>query len=217
MKKIILGATVFFWSFLSLAVPVMNENVANSGMVTIYPDHQNPHRFYIAPNVVTIASDKNGRPYFSYNEFRVNLFLLRGSMQMTLVPAYTREDLLTAENQILQKDSEAQFSGLPFVSSTMSLTGNIPSLVVESKCDHSAGLIGQEQACSIILTQQGRLIFYDSIDKKTLFTTLQFEYKVQGFVRKADGTFGDQIINHGVAVRIDGGQLSKFPELINRH
>lgn len=45
--------------------------------------------------------------------------------------------------------------------------------------------------------------------------TLQYDYTVGGVVRKADGSFADILINHGVAARIDGEQLAKYPELIH--
>jgi hypothetical protein len=68
MKKwilpILLIASALVLTDLALALPVMNENVANSGVLTIYPDHENPHRYYIAPNVVVIATNAKGTPHF---------------------------------------------------------------------------------------------------------------------------------------------------------
>ncbi|MEK2646771.1 hypothetical protein [Bdellovibrio sp. BCCA] len=197
------------------AIPVVNENVANSGVMTIYPDHQDPHRYYVAPNVVMIATNSEGVPYFSYGEFRKNLINKIGVISMTLVPAYTREELELAKAEILKKDPKAEFSGVPFIESKLSLTGVLAELIGENECNHRGGLIGQEQSCAIVLTSKGRTFFLKSIQKRTLFTTLQFEYALQAVVRKADGSFVDQEINHGVAVRIDGDQLSKYPQLIN--
>jgi hypothetical protein len=198
------------------AEPVINENVANSGVITIYPDRQDPHRYYIAPNVVTIATDEKGTPYFSYVDVRTALFSKGGIMQMTLMAAYTREDLEVAKAGVLKKDPLAQFSGVPFMSSTLQLTGDLPILISENKCDHPAGLIGQEEACVLQLTSKGREVFFKSIAKKTLFTTLQLDYTIGAAVRKANGGFDNQEAHFGVAVRIDGALLAKHPELIQK-
>jgi hypothetical protein len=214
--KTLLLLTILLKSMSAFAIPIVNENVANSGVMTIYPDHKDPHRFYIAPNIVTIAKSSNGRPWFSYSEYRKSFFNILGVMQMTLVPAYTREELEQAKSEILKKDPAAEFSGVPFIESTLALTGALPELIIENQCNHKGGLVGQEQACALVLTSKGRYIFYKALEKKMIFTTLQFEYSVQAVVRKADGSFADQIIQHGIAVRIDGDQLSKYPELIYR-
>jgi hypothetical protein len=196
------------------ALPIVNENVANSGVMTIYPDSKDPHRYYIAPNVVVISKDNTGKPYFTYTEIG-GWFSVTGLMQMTLVPAYTRDELDGAKAEIVKKDNQAQFSGLPFIESSLALTGNLPELISDNQCNHQGGLIGQEEACTMVLTSLGRNLFRTALSKRSLFTTLQFDYSVQAVVSKADGTFADQTINHGIAVRIDGDQLSQYPELIN--
>ncbi|MGZ3769140.1 MAG: hypothetical protein ACXVCP_06735 [Bdellovibrio sp.] len=215
MKKTIALIFIMMATSSAFAIPIVNENVANSGTMTIYPDSQDSHRYYVAPNVVKIATAKNGVPFFSYGEFRKNLFTKVGVISMTLVPAYTREELELAKTEILKKDPQAEFSGVPFVASSLSLTGVLAELIGENECNHTAGLIGQEQSCSIVLTSKGRTFFLKAIQRRALFTALQFEYTLYAVVRRADGSFGDQQVNHGVAVRIDGEQLSKFPQLIN--
>jgi hypothetical protein len=135
---------------------------------------------------------------------------------MTLMPAYTQEDLGAAKAEILAKDPEATFSGVPFMNSALTLNGVLPELISSNECNHVAGLIGQEQACSFVLTSKGRMFFLKALERKTLFTTLQFDYEVQALIRLADGSFQDKVIHHGVAVRIDGAQLAKFPRLIRR-
>jgi hypothetical protein len=215
--------TLFAIHFLALmmntsafAVPVVNENVANSDVMTIYPDHQDPHRFYVAPNVVMIAKNQKGIPVFSYAEYWSGFFNITGVVTMTLVPAYTRDELEVAKAEILKKDPQSQFSGVPFIESKLELTGVLAELIETNECRHAAGLIGQEQSCSFVLTNKGRALFLTAIVRKTLFTTLQFQYTVQAMVRKADNSFGDQSITHGIAVRIDGDQLAKYPGLIQR-
>lgn len=215
MKIIILILLACVCTDSAFAIPVVNENVANSGVMTIYPDHADTNRFYIAPNVVTIAKNSEGIPLFAYDEY-VRHFSTVGLMQMTLVPAYTREELEIAKAEILKTKPNAQFSGVPFIESSLDLTGELPEIVEMSQCNHIGGLIGQEQGCIIQLTKRGRNLFYSALNQKKIFTTLQFEYSIQAVVRKADGTFVDQTVRHGIAVRIDGDQLSNYPQLINR-
>ena len=216
MKNLILISSLIFVSQLAQAIPVVNENVANSGVMTIYPDHADPHRFYVAPNVVTIAKNKEGVPFFSYHEFREKLFKIIGIMQMTLVPVYSRDELELAKAEIVKRDPLAEFSGVPFISSSLELTGDLPQIISSNECNHSGGLIGQEESCSLVLTSKGRELFYTALARKTIFTTLQFQYSVQAVIKKADGTYSDQVMNHGIAVRIDGDQLAGHPRLIKR-
>ncbi len=216
MTKLILLITMMIAAQSTLAIPIVNENVANSGVMTIYPDNINPHRYYVAPNVVTIAKKDSGVPLFAYDEY-IQHSTIVGIMQMTLVAAYTRGELETAKAEILKKDPSAEFSGLPFIESSLELTGQLPELIEMNQCNHIGGLIGQEESCVILLTRQGRHLFYSALAQNKIFTTLQFQYSVQAVLRHADGTFADQLIKHGIAVVINGDQLSKFPQLISRY
>jgi hypothetical protein len=197
------------------AIPIMNENVASSGVIVIYPDSEDPHRFYIAPNVVEITRDKSDYPQFSYVEVSTGLFGKTGIMQMTLSPSYTRKDLDEAERKILVKDSKAEFSALPFIESKLVMSGDLPLLFKESQCDHQAGLVGQMQSCNLVLTKRGQRVWRLALLKARIFTTLQFEYSVKGVIRNAQGGFTDQVVQQGVAAVIDGSQLADYPSLIS--
>lgn len=203
------------------AVPVVNENRADSGIVTIYPDHADPNRFYVAPNIVLIAREGEV-PMFSYHEVRADVPVFWpfakpvAVLQMLLVPTYTREELEVAKAKILAANPAAQFSGLPFVSSDLMMSGEAPLLIKEHKCSHGAGLVEQQQACSMVLTERGRSVFKRAMNNRSLFTTFQFTYQFSGFARLPDNTFREQMITHGIAARIDGDQLAKFPQLFSR-
>lgn len=209
----------------AMAVPIVNENKADSGVITIYGDNLDPNRFYVAPNIVLIAREKDV-PMFSYYEVRGEVPYLfpwlrpftrpTGILQMLLVPTYTRDELEVAKAKILQTNPNAQFSGLPFISSELLMSGETALLIQENQCSHGAGLIGQQQSCSMVLTDRGRSIFRRSIDNRMLFTTFQFNYEFLGFARLPDGSFREQTISHSIAVRIDGDQLADHPELISR-
>lgn len=203
------------------AVPVVNENRADSGVITIYPDHADPNRFYIAPNIVLIARE-NDVPMFSYHEVRADVPIFWpfskpvAVLQMLLVPTYTRPELEAAKAKILAANPNAQFSGLPFVSSDLAMSGETPLLIKENQCSHGAGLVEQQQSCSMILTERGRSVFRRAMNNRSLFTTFQFTYQFSGFARLPDNTFREQLITHGLAARIDGDQLAKFPQLFSR-
>lgn len=212
--KLLLSLIMFFTPFLAQAIPVVNENVASSGTITIYPDYLDPNHFYIAPNVVLLARNQNDVPVFTYLEYKKYVFEKGAYLVMTFVPAYTRADLEDAKLKIIKEKPKAFFSGVPFVESNLSLTGALKQLFEETQCDHKAGLIGQEQSCMMDLTKFGRKTFLKAIEKKALFTTLQFEYSIDAVVRTSDGSFVPRTITHGVAARIDGAQLAEYPDLI---
>ena len=200
--KIILLSLCLTLTDIALAIPVLNENRASSGNIVIYPDHSDPTHFYIAPSVVTIAKDENGRPNFTYTEVRKNLFQKSGILQMTLTAAYTQKDLDLAKSKILEKIPAAYFSGLPFIQSSLQLTGELKALIEDNQCDHPAGVVGQEESCTLVLTPKGRNVYLDSVQNQTMFTTLQFEYSVQGVILEADGKYQDEVIKHSIAARI---------------
>jgi hypothetical protein len=215
MKKIICILALTY-SAGAFALPVVNENVASGGIVTIYPDHQDPHRYYVAPNIVTVAKNEDGKAIFMYTETRKNIFQKVAHIQMVLGTAYTTDDLQAAEADILKRDPKALFSGLPFIESSLEMSGELTDLIAENECVHDAGLIGQEQSCGLTLTSRGRSLFLKAVDRKALFLTLNFKYSVMGAARRADNGFSDQTITHAVAVRIDTGELIKNHAVIWR-
>lgn len=223
MKKSFLIATLFSAILIGLSLtakatnaPVINENAANNGIITIYQDHADPNHYYLAPNVVTIARGNDGRPIFSYVEFSRGLFETVGLIQMTLAPAYTRAELEAAEKDILSKNPKAIFSGVPFVKSELKMSEPLREIFQGTACNHLAGLIGQEQSCAFELTAKGRKMFLRAVKAKSLFTTLQFEYTIDAFFKKPDGGYGQNLYQFGIAARIHGEELSGYPELIQR-
>jgi hypothetical protein len=196
------------------AIPVVNENVANSGIITIYPDHVDANRFYIAPNVVTLAQDAAGLPVIAYNEFTSSSGTKKALLQMNLTAAYTRVELEAAKTGILAKNPAAQFSGLPFISSELKFDIPIEELISKHSCNHPAGLVGQEQSCTILLTRRGREFFRKAVATKSVFVTLSFEYIVKAVVKNAANQFENIDMKHGIAARLGGDQLAAVPGLL---
>ena len=94
-------------------------------------------------------------------------------------------------------------------------SASLKELISDHECSHIAGLIGQEQGCQILLTGKGRKLFYKSLEGRTIFTTLQFIYTVDAMIRTATGGLERAERTHGVAARIDGGQIADYPQLIH--
>lgn len=214
--KTLLSIALLLIGGVAAAVPIVNENVANFGVITIYPDHADPNRFYVAPNVVTIGIDAQGLPIASYHEYTSIEGYSRALLQMTMTAAYTREEFEAAKNAILAKNPAAQFSGVPFVGSRLVLNGQIKDLIKQNECNHIAGLIGQEQSCTLLLNLRGRNAFRDAVRKKKVFLHLQFEYTVKAFTKNAAGGLDNFDLTHGIAARISGEQLSKVPDLLKK-
>lgn len=201
--------------FLAHSVPVINENVAQFELVTVYPDHQDKHRYYVAPNVVNIAKNDKGIPIFSYNDYRKKLFNIVGSLKMTLKPQFKSDEMRAIEQQILKKDPLAIIVSIPIKASELEMSGQLSEIIDSHSCSHISGNMSQEQSCSIILTSVGRNLFLTSIDRKALFLTLNWIYRFQGFVKLPDGQFALTEIEHGVAAKISGDELSEFPQLLD--
>lgn len=224
MKFLIVFLLVILTQIDAFAIPVVNENVANSGIVTVYPDSHDPNRFYIAPNMVVIGSNEENIPLFNYQEIATGYYeVIFGGKKVvgytgisafasfSLVAAYTNKDLELVKASLIAKFPNAEFSGLPFLKSELSVDPNIKILFSDTSCTHLAGLVGQEQSCTLVFTKIGRKTFLRSLEKKMLFTNLNFEYEFEAVVRRADGSFEDRFVKHGVAARIDGNQIAKFP------
>ena len=202
-------------SSMATAVPIMNRNEAGSSTyITIYPDSHNKDLFYVAPNSFVISKNEAGRPNFNYIELSQNWFQKKAIIQMTLTAAYNQDDIENTFNGIKEKNPNAVFTSLPFSKSNLSTTGPLKGLVEENHCDHIAGVVGQEQACSFVLTPKGRSAFLKAIQKKALFTTLQFDYTVDAFVQLPDGGYEIRQFTHGVGALVDGAMLAEFPHLI---
>lgn len=193
------------------AVPVMNENAADSKDVTMFPDHADPKVFYVAPNFLTICEDAQGTPRFSFQDLAVSTGL-HALVQMTLCGRYNEEPLNQAKSAVLARVPDARFVALPFVSSRIVFDNVLSPLIVTQFCDHAAGTVGDEQTCAFHLNIRGRRIFVGQVRDRVAMT-MQYEYSVAGFIRNPDGSFANQLSTFGVAARIGGDSLKQHPEL----
>ena len=198
-------------SSVSQAVPVLNENAAQSGLITIFPDHADPALFYVAPNVLSLCLDEKLVPRFSYQDLRTG-GSLNGIVQMTLCARYSQADFDNAKKGILARIPKARFSALPFASSQVKFNTVLTPFIVKEFCTHPAGMVGDEETCSFRLNSVGRKVFMRQIRDRVAMT-MEYEYTVGGFLRKPEGGFESRNTTFGVAVRIGGEELKAHPEL----
>jgi hypothetical protein len=191
----------------SIAAPVLNENVADSGLITIYRDHVDANRFYIAPNVVKVAKNAKGQPEFSYTVYSTGFFSHNAILQIVLEPQYTQDDLVAVEKIMSAKNPQAQFSGVPVISAGVSFENIDKDLIEENGCNHAAGLVGQQIACTLHLSSKGNEVFTKLINAGQLVSTMSYIYRVNGMIQKPDKSYDPYIGEWGVAVVIDGAGL----------
>lgn len=65
--RFVFFAAMLGHAFQSQALPLLSENAAKrvSEILTLYPDSQDPKKFYYFPNSSVLAQDAGGRPLFS--------------------------------------------------------------------------------------------------------------------------------------------------------
>lgn len=213
MKSIgILSLLVLLTGTVSQAAPILNENLAASGLITVYGDSQDPKLFYYAPNYMGVCRDDAGNPVFQFRSFVNNSGNRRGLVMTTMCLKYGK-DIETVIQDIKTRIPDARFAGVAFTSSRMVLKDEtLSGFLAANSCDHPGGVIGQEQACSFMFNSVGRKMFIESI-KSGLGLVMNFEYTIHGVRRNAAGTFDDAHGTFYVAARIMKEDATRIPEL----
>jgi hypothetical protein len=211
MKKIFFLLTALLSSGSAFALPVLNANTPGAETVTVFPDHENPNLYYMAPTVFVVSKNEAGVPNFSYIEYLTHGYR-RAFIQTTLRPDFTYADMEKAKQQILAFNPKAQFTALPFESASVAFSNSLKVLLVESDCQHPAGTVGDEQTCAFHLRNQGVKVLRPML-KRGLAITTQFVYQINGARKNADGSYSNQVNTYQVAGRIGGPDLAAHPEL----
>lgn len=194
------------------AAPILNENLAASGLITVYGDSQDPKLFYYAPNYMGVCRDETGGPVFTYKGYVNASGYRRGLVMTTMCLKYGR-DIEGVIAEIKSRVPEARFAGVAFTSSRMVLKDEVlAGFLASNSCDHPGGVIGQEQACSFIFNSNGRKMFTELM-KTGLGLVLNFEYTIHGVRRNAAGGFDDATSTFYVAARIMKEDATRVPEL----
>lgn len=206
------GVIITFGGYVAKAAPILNENLAASGLITVYGDSQDPNLFYYAPNYMGVCRDESGSSLLAYRAYVNSSGYRRGLVMTTMCLRYGKEiEGVIAE--IKTRIPTARFAGVAFTSSRMVLNDEVLSgFLASNSCDHPGGVIGQEQACSFVFNSSGRAMFTELM-KKGLGLVLNFEYNVHGVRRNATGGFDDAVGTFYVAARITKEDAVHVPEL----
>lgn len=217
MKKIVCLLMLFTGIVVS-AMPVMNENVSTSRLVTIYPDHNDLEKFYMAPNVMTIAKDRSDRPQFSYTEYKVGKWYKRRTravVQMTMKAQYHEDDIAVAIEEIKQRKPNARFATLPFLRSQIIFGDALKDLVIENNCTHIGGQVGDELACTFLLNSTGRKVFRKTL-QKNLSLAINFEYTVDACAKTPDNGCVVKEYTYAIAARLNGEELKNHVDILKQ-
>ncbi|MCB9095857.1 MAG: hypothetical protein H6621_12380 [Halobacteriovoraceae bacterium] len=196
---------------LGYSLPILNENIATDQHLTAYPDHLDKNIYYLVPKSLEIALDDSGKPLFSYREyFKRNK--KRALVQAVMNAAFLDKEIASMKKDILSKNKNAKFHAITFLNSSIKETGALKDLVNEAYCNRQASVVGAEQVCSFIFNKRGVKIFRKTM-KDYLSITFEFNYLLQGVLRKPDGGFDLVENRYGVVGKIGGDPLTQFPEL----
>ena len=193
------------------AAPVLNANAPGATTITAFPDNVDKNLYYVAPTVMTLAHDEHGVPLFSYMEEQ-HAFTRKAVVQTTMVPSYNKTEYDAAIAQIKAANPNAKFTALPFVDSQVKFGDVLSAFVEKDNCNHTAGLVGDEESCSFRLTSKGRHVMRSSFaDHVTL--TFQLQYSIDGVIENPDHTYTAKRNTYEMAGRLGGEELAKYPQL----
>ncbi len=196
------------------AVPVMNMNTPGAMGYTLYPDHENPNLFYIAPNELLVATNSHGVPQFSFAEYWVGN-VKEATVQVLMQPSINESAVEQTMTTVRAINPSAQFTSLPFIESNMVFEGS-DRLVRTAHCGHGAGQAFDPQACTIDLNHRGRRVLRHLFRRGTALT-VQFRYVVRGATKNIDGSFSNNETSHQLSGVIGGSEIGAHPELFRDH
>lgn len=203
---------VFSSNVQTMALPVVNLNVSGATTLTVFPDHKDGSIFYVAPNSLMVARDSASVPVFSYLEI-ASLFKTQAAIQTTIAPYYSNaSELEEVRARIQGVNPQAKFTALPFMESKTVFTETLSALMVKNECNHTAGLVGDAQACSFLVNSKGRKIFRNML-REGVAITVQLEYSVSGVKEDSTGQFVDAVNTYRISGAIGSTELKKYPQL----
>ena len=158
------------------ALPVLRESAGDFtlGLVTLYPDHRDPHLFYFLPNEISFATDKStGLPSFSLQTYGIESFDLSnafGYMSFVFQPGIS-DEIKGELEAFLSKNPLARLVPLTVGQSYLAIGNNrngIPSDAASMifkgwDLPPFGGLLESEMGGNAYLTGAGARMLEDSI------------------------------------------------------
>jgi hypothetical protein len=181
----------------AFALPLLAENAAQNvgGLLTVYPDHENPNLFYFAPNSSGVAkSEESGLPRFSLinivRDQKPEESALGGYMTFTLKLKSNAEQADALKKFI---DAGHKVAVLPVMSSTINVkkndSGAVPLAELFRQLNYSktGGLMESEIGVNSTLTYVGSKVLTATIDTGSIFN-MDYCYMIQGLGPNFDAT-----------------------------
>jgi hypothetical protein len=183
----------------TLALPLLSESAAlNTGSaLTLYPDHQDPQKFYFMPNSATIGRDNRGVPTFSLTHWGLSdpNSSDAGGLLVYVGRLTSDPEQAKALAQFLAARPGAGVAVLPVKESIVGLDTTLgagatplPSLFSEFNFARKAGRAEDEVGINAVLTRTGARALKASILKEA-GANLKWDlcYKVEGLGPAMDG------------------------------
>ncbi len=189
MPMLIMANAVTLSATTSHALPLLAENAAQNvgGILTLYPDHENPNLFYFAPNSSALArSEVSDVPRFSL----INLIRpsvsgpgdLGGYMTFNLKLRSNKE-----QKQALDKFLETgkKIATLPVSASTVTMKKNdggavpLGDFFLQFNYTRTGGTMESEIGANATLTRVGADVFKAAAEANSIFN-MDYCYMIQG-------------------------------------
>lgn len=163
------------------ALPLLSENAAKrvSELLTLYPDSQDPRKFYYFPNSSTLAQDRAGRPLFSLAYYGLDNASPDdgGGLLNAVFRLDVNAPMRTAVREFLEQNPDAGLAVIPVKASTVS-SGQL-NMYRNLVLPPHGGRAEDEMGMSIELTEIGAQIFRAKAKSGT-GPQLNYCYKVEG-------------------------------------
>jgi len=205
-------------AYQSQALPLLSESAAlNSGSaLTLYPDHQDPTKFYFMPNSSKIGRDSKNVPTFSLTYYGLDdpKATDSGGFMVYVGRLTSDTDQSAAIDNFLKSHPGAGVAVLPIVESTIDLTSTAGSaalspLYSEFNFSQKGGRAEDEIGINAMLTRIGAKVMKASLLKEA-GASMKWDmcYKVQGLGPAMDGEITvnmNRVYDHFAATASAGG------------
>lgn len=193
----VLAASIALIGTQAQALPLLAESAAlrAGNALTLYPDHQDPNKFYFMPNSSRIGRDQRGVPTFSFTYYGLDKGDLSqaGALMVYVGRLASDNDQAQALSHFLRTNPRAGVAVLPIRESIVTLnstTGQTPLKPLFSEFNFAAkgGRAEDEIGINAILTGIGAKLFKASLLAE-VGAALKYDmcYKVQGLGPAMDG------------------------------
>ena len=191
MKKVLVLLNLLFSFQSANALPLLSESAAlNAGSnLTLYPDHEDPTKFYFFPNSSKIARDESNMPLFTFTHYGLSnggAISEAGGFMVGVMRLTSSNDQQVALDKFLQSRSGAGVAVLPVLSSTVNLVNTsdkmaapLKTFFTEFNLPPHGGRAEDEAGFNAVLTGLGAKLMKKHLEG-TVGIKFDYCYQVQG-------------------------------------